>query len=61
MPRSRVPGLAAWERAQSAPGRPDDEYTRRAAPEALLTSIDEEDTEIYNRTRDLFEHPEEWP
>ena len=41
--------------------RPHDEYTRRAALEALLTSIDEEDTEIYNRTRDLFEDPEVWP
>ena len=42
-------------------GRPHDEYTRRAALETLLMSIDEEDTEIYNGTRDLFEHPDEWP
>ena len=42
-------------------GRPHDEYTRRAALEALLMSIDEEDTEIYNRTRDLFEDPQDWP
>ena len=42
-------------------GPPHDEYTRRAALEALLMSIDEEDNEIYNRTRDLFEEPDEWP
>lgn len=46
---------------ESLVGRPNDESTRRAAMEALLTSIDEEDTEIYNRNRDLFEDPEEWP
>ena len=40
-------------------GRPHDEAARRAALEALLASIDEEDTEIYNRTCDLFEDPDE--
>ena len=59
------PGCPVWlhgsgPRAPLA-GRPHDEATRRAALEALLASIDEEDTEIYNRTRDLFEDPEEWP
>ena len=59
------PGCPVWlhgsgPRAPLA-GRPHDEYTRRAALEALLVSIDEEDTEIYNRTGDLFEDPEEWP
>ena len=47
--------------AQARSGRPHDEYTRRAALEVLLTSIDEEDTEIYNRTRDQFEDPDDWP
>ena len=61
MPRSGVPGLDAWQRTQGAPSQPHDEYTRRAALEALSTSIDEEDTEIYNWTRDLFEDPEERP
>ena len=59
------PGCPVWLHGSGpkAPlaGRPHDEYTQRAALEALLTSIDEEDTEIYNRTRDLFEGPEEWP
>ena len=59
------PDCPVWlhSSAPKAPiaGRPHDEYTRRAALEALLTSIDEEDTEIYNRTLDLFEDPEDWP
>ena len=58
------PDCAVWMHGSGprAPlaGRPHDEATRRAALEALLAPIDEEDTEIYNRTCDLFEDPDEW-
>ena len=53
--------ILRWTVRPLVAGRPHDEYTRRRALEALLASIDEEDTEIYNRTRDLFEDPDEWP